>query len=46
MGMVTEGEILRQAKKSQGETNERLDKILKAVEAQNELLRKVLAVRV
>ncbi|HEY3923121.1 MAG TPA: hypothetical protein VGL75_01005 [Acidothermaceae bacterium] len=40
--MGTESAILNQAKKGQGETNERLDRIASAIEAQNELLRQLL----
>ena len=45
MGMGTESAILVQSKKAQGETNERLDRIAAAIEAQNALLREMLSVR-
>ena len=43
MGIITESAIKAQAKKGQGETNERLDAIRAALEEQNRLLQQILA---
>ena len=45
MGIAIEGQILSQAKKGQGETNDRLDRIVKELERTNELLAQLLASR-
>jgi hypothetical protein len=42
MGIVKENEILSQAKKGQGETNQRLDELLAELRRTNELLGQVL----
>ncbi len=44
MGIVKEQEILTQAKKGQGETNERLDALLAEVKRTNDLLVDLVAV--
>jgi hypothetical protein len=38
MGMITESNILNQLKKAQGETNDRLDRLIAAQERTNQLL--------
>ena len=38
MGALTEGQIVTQAKKGQGETNQRLDAILREQQRTNQLL--------
>lgn len=42
MGIGTDSAILNQAKKGQGETNDRLERIAKALEKNNELLEQFL----
>ena len=42
MGLVKENEILSQAKKAQGETNERLDALIVETRRTNELLAELL----
>lgn len=43
MGVGTESAILNQAKKGQGETNDRLDRIANLIEEQNRLLSALLS---
>lgn len=43
MGMLTESGILNQAKKGQGETNDRLDRLIVAQNRTNDLLGQLLA---
>jgi predicted nucleotidyltransferase len=43
--MIKEQEILSQAKKGQGETNERLEDIARLLKKQNDLLEQLLAAR-
>ena len=44
MGMITEANILTQAKKGQGETNKRLEALIEEQRRTNELLGQLLAV--
>lgn len=42
--IVMDERVLNQAKKGQGETNDRLDKLIKEMQRTNELLAKLVAV--
>lgn len=44
MGFMAESEILRQSKKAQGETNQRLDALLAEVQRTNQLLAQLVQV--
>lgn len=44
MGIGTEGAILNQAKKAQGETNERLDTLIREQQQTNQLLAQLITV--